>query len=93
MIRAQWNALKVGDHVLVHDADGDPMALVDGRVTRIDSAAGSNTVEIRLAPANGPSRIVTPSRLAVHHDAGDEAERCWRCDANPSMALRPRSAS
>lgn len=91
MIRAQWNALKVGDHVVVHDVDGDPMALVPGRVARIDAAAGSNDVVIRLTPERGPARHVTPSRLAVHLDAGDAAERCWRCEPSPPGPGRKRS--
>jgi len=80
MIRRDWNALRVGHHVLVHD-DDDPMSpLIPGRVTQVDPAAGSNGLTIRLSPPDEPQRIVQPRRLAVHLDSGEAGERCWRCE-------------
>lgn len=82
MIRRDWNDLRVGHHVLVHD-DADPsMALVPGRVTEIDETPGAQTVTIRISPRSGPRRVVQPSRLAVHLDTGEGIERCWRCETN-----------
>lgn len=82
MIRRHWNELRVGHHVLVHD-DSDPtMALVPGRVTTIDSTPGAHNVTIRISPRSGRSRMVQPSRLAVHLDTGEGTERCWRCETN-----------
>lgn len=87
VIRLTWNALRVGQHVLVHDEDDPLMALVPGRVTDVEQAPGSNDVTIRLSPSGRPAKVVRPRRLMVHLDAGDlddddEAERCWRCEAN-----------
>ena len=82
MIRRDWNALQVGHHVLVHDDDDPRMALTPGRVTEIDRTPGSHDVSIRISPRRGGSRIVQPSRLAVHLDNGEGTERCWRCETN-----------
>jgi hypothetical protein len=87
MIRLQWNSLRVGHHVLVHD-DDHAMKLVPGRVTMIQTAPGSNDLTIRITPPDGPSRSVHPRRLAVHLDTGAAAERCWRCEEN-NGAARP----
>jgi hypothetical protein len=92
MIRLQWNALRVGDHVLVHDEDDTEMALVPGRVTMIQTAQGSNDVAIRLS-GRGASKIVHPRRLAVHLDEFDPDSHCWRCDLQSPIARRaPRPA-
>ncbi|MEQ8438491.1 MAG: hypothetical protein RIB65_13435 [Ilumatobacter fluminis] len=80
MIRRRWNDLRVGQHVLVHDDDDPALSLAAGQVTNVDRATGSNEVTIRIAPVNGPERLVRPSRLAVHFDTGEPAERCWRCE-------------
>ena len=37
MMRLQWNALKVGDNVLVHDATRHVMRLLPGVVTVVDT--------------------------------------------------------
>jgi hypothetical protein len=80
MVRLEWNALRVGDHVLVHDGDDAGMSLVPGLVALTDTAAGSNDIGIRITP----TRVVRPSRLAVHNDPRDLTESCWRCDAAAS---------
>lgn len=71
------------------------MALVPGRVTAVERATGSNDVSIRLSSSGRPARIVRPRRLMVHLDAGDlddddDAERCWRCEANLTAARPDR---
>lgn len=82
MIRHAWNALQVGNHVLVHDEDDPTMALTPGRVTEVRPAPGSNDVTIRISPRRGPARVVQPRRLAVHLDSGEATERCWRCETH-----------
>ena len=81
--RRLWNALQVGDHVLVHDEDEPEQPIVPGRVSEVQSAPGSNDVEIRIRPTRGRARLVRPRRLAVHLDEIDPDGHCWRCDARP----------
>lgn len=90
MIRLEWNALRVGHHVLVHDETTPGLPLVPGRVTRIQAASGSNDVAIRISSTRGPSKVVHPPRLAVHLEDLDPEARCWRCEACHAEALRRR---
>lgn len=82
MIRIEWNSLRVGHHVLVHDDTRHDMPLVPGHVTMLKTAPGSNDVTIRISPAGEATRIVHPPRLAVHLDGFDRPEDCWRCSAD-----------
>lgn len=82
MLRFEWNALRAGDNVLVHDPTAADMTLVNGVVAMIEAGVarkGANGVGIRLAAGAEPSRILWPSHLAVHHDPHDPTEPCWRC--------------
>jgi hypothetical protein len=80
MLRMQWNALRVGDRVLVHDAEDPYLALVPGLVTSVQPASGSNDLSIRLLSVRGSrGRVVCPQRLAVHMDPRGTDEACWRC--------------
>ncbi len=94
MIRLQWNGLRVGHHVLVHDETERGMPLVPGRVTMIKSASGiesgSNDVSILISPPGRASKVVSPRRLAVHLDELDPAERCWRCENDTTTDGSPR---
>lgn len=81
MIRREWNALRVGHHVLVHDEDDPASPLIPGRVTEVDTAGGANQVTVRISPPGRAARIVQPKRLAVHLDTGAAGERCWRCES------------
>jgi hypothetical protein len=78
MLGMQWNALRVGDHVLVHD-DADLTAPpTQGTVSIVQSRRdGWNDLAIRLSGGSG--RVVRPRAGACHllplHSAG-----CWRCD-------------
>jgi hypothetical protein len=79
MIRLQWNGLRDGHRVLVHDETDRDLPLIPGRVAMVQTEAGSNDVAIRLSPGTGASRVVRPGRLAVHLDVLDPDEDCWRC--------------
>jgi hypothetical protein len=86
MIRRQWNALRVGHHVLVHDGDDAESPLIPGRVTEVETASGSNLLTIRISPPGRPTRLVQPKRLVVHLDSGEPTERCWRCEIRYGLA-------
>ena len=79
MLRFEWNALRIGDRVLVHDRSAAQLDLVPGVVTMVDSARGSNDIGIRTEAS-----VIRPNRLGVHADPRDERVPCWQCDAAPT---------
>ncbi len=81
MVRLEWNALRVGDKVLVHDPGDSSMRLVPGTVALVQSVSGPNDVGIRMGPEIGRQAVLRPSRLSVHLDPRDPDEECWRCEA------------
>lgn len=82
MIRQEWNALEVGDHVMVHEHTDQDLPAVPGRVVEVEIAEGSNDLAIRIKPARGKAVVVYPRRLAVHLEELDPDRRCWRCDSH-----------
>lgn len=98
MLKFQWNALRVGDHVDVHDPDDAAMRLVPGVVTMVQSRVGANDIGIMLGATIGsagvpgsPAHVARPARLAVHLDAIDAARGCWRC-AGAQLPATPADA-
>ena len=92
MVRLEWNALRMGDHVLVHDASVAEMPLRPAVVALVDTKRGSNDVGVRISADAGSSHVVRPTRLSVHADPRNLAEQCWRCDAIAAAALVPAVA-
>jgi hypothetical protein len=84
--RFQWNALRAGDEVVFHDPTDADMRLQTGFVALVDSGPGSYNIGIRVGGDNGMTRIVRPTRLAVHLTPLDRADQCWRCDAVAPVA-------
>ena len=84
MLKFQWNALRRGDTVFVHDATVADLGLRAGVVTRVDVNASGHDVGIRLTAGTPTGPVVRPGRFAVHLAAGDDHD-CWRCGDN-----RPR---
>jgi hypothetical protein len=80
MLRFDWDVLRVGDGVLLHDADKADLALVSGVVAMVITRKGSNGIGIRVGSTTG-DLIMWPARLAVHLDPRDPTEECWRCQA------------
>ena len=80
MLISEWNALRTGDHVLVHDPRIVEMTLTDGTVTTIETNRGANGVGIRLEGHSGESAVLWPSRLVMHREPLDPTEGCWRCE-------------
>jgi hypothetical protein len=80
MLLFQWNALRIGERVQVHD-DLDPLfELRAGTVELVQTRqAGANEIAVRLE--DSASAIVLPRRHAVHLLPVDRALPCWRCDA------------
>lgn len=81
MLRLQWNALRTGDKVFVHDRSGAEPTLVPGVVAMVQTLKESNDIGIRVSPGKDGRSVVRPARLTVHLDPIDPADRCWRCDA------------
>ena len=66
MLRMQWNALRVGDQVLVHNDDDLVAPLAEGTIRILQSRpAGWNDLAIRLTGTTGP--VIRPRGGA-----------CWR---------------
>jgi hypothetical protein len=84
--RREWNALRVGDHVLVHDDSDEEQPIVPGRVITVEPAPGTNDVGIRISPARGRSKVAHPRRFAVHPEELDPDRHCWRCDTHARSA-------
>jgi hypothetical protein len=79
MRRFEWNALRPGDHVAVHDDRERDFDLVEGDVVIVQTEHGLNDIAIRVT--HGPStesETLRPRRSAVHLLPVDEHE-CWRC--------------
>jgi len=96
VLRLHWNALQVGDKVLVHDDADISLRLQPGIVTMVQTAHGSNDLGVRVTGRDGQVSVVRPSRLSVHLDPRDASEECWRCDAIAARAggrLGPAPAS
>lgn len=75
MLIFQWNALRVGDRVLVHDDLAADLGLREGVVRLVEVREGAaNVVGIQL----GRGRVSRPRRHAVHLIPIDR-ESCWRC--------------
>ena len=87
MLRFEWNALRVGDRVAVHDDTSSRLSLTEGAVSVVQrrSVSGKD-VGIRMneampATTAGAARTVFPRRHAVHLLPLDPTETCWRCDS------------
>jgi hypothetical protein len=90
MLRFQWNALRVGNKVLMHDPLDVGMRLLPGVVTIVDTVSGSNDIAIRVSPTGEASQVLRPRRLVVHLDPRDLTEPCWRCAAIETLAASGR---
>lgn len=90
MLMFDWNALRVGDAVVVHDPDRADFALVAGAVASVDTRRGANGVAISTTRPGAPAAVLWPSRLTVHRRPG--LDTCWRCEtlADAHAPTRPR---
>jgi hypothetical protein len=81
MLMFQWNALRVGDRVMVHDDASAWSPLLEGVVVMVKSKAASNDIGVRVARSGSEHPVLRPPRLGVHLTPLDPADDCWRCDA------------
>ena len=89
MLQFEWDGLRRGDTVFVHDAADADLGLRAGIVTVVDARPSGHDVGIRLTD-DPPGPVVRPGRFAVHLAAGEDHD-CWRChDRRPP---RPGSAA
>ena len=79
MMTFQWNALRTGDGVVMHDGVQSTRALLTGVVTAVSMRKDSNEVGICITRLDGRRAIVWPSRFVVHLSFADDD--CWRCQA------------
>jgi len=76
----RWNALRIGDKVLVHDRIDPVSALLPGTVAIVDSVRDTNDIGVRVTFDGHRSKVIRPPRMTVHLDPRDTTEPCWRCD-------------
>ncbi len=79
MLRFQWDSLRRGDHVLVHDATAPDLGLRSGIVTLVDATGPRRDVAVRYTDGSDVGRVVRPGRFATHPDPLTDAAACWRC--------------
>lgn len=89
MLLFQWNALRPGDAVEVHDDNDLSGPIEAGRVRIVQTglSTGGNDIAVRLESG----RLVRPRRGAVHTTATGSRD-CWRChDSTANRAADDRS--
>ena len=89
MLKFQWNALRVGDKVFIHDSTDPGMGLIAGVVSVVESARGSNDLGIRVQGDRPDPVVLRPTRLTVHLEPLDPIRSCWRCEASERRAVKP----
>ena len=85
MFEFQWNALRVGDRVAVHNDHDTGFELAGGVVHIVESRQrAANMVGIRLD--DGHALVQHPRRHAVHLLPLNDRPSCWRCVVNAARA-------
>ena len=85
MLRMHWNALRVGDRVLVHNDDNLAAAPAEGTIRILQSRpSGWNDLAIRLTGSTGP--VIRP-RGGACHLVPLRSQDCWRCDVLAEATL------
>ena len=85
MLRFQWDSLRRGDHILVHDPATVDLHLRPAEVVLVDTRGRGHDVGVRWTDGAGPDRVVRPGRFAAHFDPITNEPDCWRC-APPAVA-------
>lgn len=76
MLLFQWNSLRTGEAVMVHDDTNLSGPLEGGRVQFVQTglSTGGNDIAVRL----DSGRLLRPRRGAVHTTSTGSRD-CWRC--------------
>ena len=82
MLTSEWDALRRGDTVFVHDASDADLGLRAGVVSLVDVRPSGHDVGIRLTTGTPNGSVVRHGRFAVHLAAADDHD-CWRCSDIP----------
>lgn len=80
MLKFEWNALRIGDRVLVHDANSPQLTLLRGIVSVIDARKGAKRAGVRFSGSDDQHGIRWPSYSMMHRDPRASGDHCWRCD-------------
>jgi hypothetical protein len=80
MLRFQWDSLRRGDHILVHDVHAPDLGLRPAVVELVDSSGPRRDIAARYT--NGPDvgTVVRPGQFATHPVPLDRDADCWRAD-------------
>ena len=79
MLRFQWDSLRRGDHVIVHDAGTPDLGLRPAVVAVVDRAGSRRDIAVRYADGPDAGRVVRPGRFATREDPVADTACCWRC--------------
>jgi hypothetical protein len=80
MLRFQWDSLRRGDRLLVHDAAAADLGLRPAVVVLVDTAGAHHDVAVRYTDGPDAGRVVRPGRFATHPAPLGATADCWRCD-------------
>ena len=79
MLRFQWDSLRRGDRVLVHDPLTVDLGLRPATVELVDTGGSRPDVAVRYSDGPDAGRVVRPGRFAIHPDPLRDTADCWRC--------------
>jgi hypothetical protein len=80
MLRFQWDSLRRGDHILVHDVHAPDLGLRPAVVELVDSSGPRHDIAARYVDGPDAGTMVRPGRFATHFDPLEGDTDCWRCD-------------
>jgi len=86
MLRFQWDSLRRGDHILVHDVSRPDLGLRPADVVMVDTSRSGNDLAVRYTDGADAGLVVRPGRFASHFDPVSEQDACWRCEEIPLAA-------
>ena len=78
MLPVQWNTLRVGDAVFVHESDGTLVSAVVAVVRRPDAEGDANDIAVRIEDLD-ECAYMWPSSADVHSDPVEVSEACVQC--------------